>query len=589
VTASAGIPTGPGVPAWDPPVTVDELLDGLQLACLIAGPAYDILADGVADDFDAMQAFLDAEGASTRVFGEGVYRYTGQLVIPSGRHVVLAKGAVFKPEFEGHSIIGDSPTPRTPTTTYALTVAATVGAFTVTSPTGAAVLTAGQRVTLRDPSYTLGGENVRRETNIVKSVNTGSGVITLERPIGHAYTTSAWIAPITTAHDVTISGRGEFDMSGVTGGIAADCDAVYFDWPENVVVAGITGYNHPDKIVDFHGGIDSRIEDCNAYAPARDGAGEGYNMRVHYSRNCEIIGGWSRNVRHHADISGGQSCHIRGGHSSGRTTTNQCGAFLHGLESRWCTITGFKGDNIEVGAGAGNGSFGADYDFAIDADSVGCDYGWFISTGCTNGKVRGRADNSVIRGLAVDNSTVDIDVYVDGIQTNPSNYGAVNISGTANVTGRCVIRNALYRSLQSTSSGEVDLDVDIDHPSTATSIPVVSSTMTGTTRFAIGGRVKANNAALAAVAATGGAGTFVYRDGIQILGTYSTRSSIAAGTTILGTPRRVLWGTAAPASGTHEAGDINWRSNPAAGGPPGDVCVTGGTPGTWKAMANLAA
>ena len=35
-------------------------------------------------------------------------------------------------------------------------------------------------------------------------------------------------------------------------------------------------------------------------------------------------------------------------------------------------------------------------------------------------------------------------------------------------------------------------------------------------------------------------------------------------------------------------GDINYRTNPASGGPPGDVCTVVGTPGTWKAMANLA-
>ena len=47
-------------------------------------------------------------------------------------------------------------------------------------------------------------------------------------------------------------------------------------------------------------------------------------------------------------------------------------------------------------------------------------------------------------------------------------------------------------------------------------------------------------------------------------------------------------GTAAPVSGTWERGDIVWNSQPSAGGAPGWMCVTAGTPGTWKAMANLA-
>ena len=48
-------------------------------------------------------------------------------------------------------------------------------------------------------------------------------------------------------------------------------------------------------------------------------------------------------------------------------------------------------------------------------------------------------------------------------------------------------------------------------------------------------------------------------------------------------------GTAAPLSGTWARGAIVWNSQPSAGGAPGWMCVAGGTPGTWKAMANLAA
>jgi hypothetical protein len=48
-------------------------------------------------------------------------------------------------------------------------------------------------------------------------------------------------------------------------------------------------------------------------------------------------------------------------------------------------------------------------------------------------------------------------------------------------------------------------------------------------------------------------------------------------------------GTAIPVSGTFNQGDIVWNSTPSAGGTPGWVCVTNGTPGTWKAMANIAA
>ena len=46
--------------------------------------------------------------------------------------------------------------------------------------------------------------------------------------------------------------------------------------------------------------------------------------------------------------------------------------------------------------------------------------------------------------------------------------------------------------------------------------------------------------------------------------------------------------TQVPNSGTWSNGDIVWNTTPPAGGTPGWVCVTSGTPGTWKAMANLA-
>lgn len=46
--------------------------------------------------------------------------------------------------------------------------------------------------------------------------------------------------------------------------------------------------------------------------------------------------------------------------------------------------------------------------------------------------------------------------------------------------------------------------------------------------------------------------------------------------------------SAIPTSGTWARGDVVFNSAPSAGGTPGWVCVTAGTPGTWKAMANLA-
>lgn len=47
--------------------------------------------------------------------------------------------------------------------------------------------------------------------------------------------------------------------------------------------------------------------------------------------------------------------------------------------------------------------------------------------------------------------------------------------------------------------------------------------------------------------------------------------------------------TVVPSSGTHQVGDTWINSAPVAAGVPGGMCVTAGTPGTWKNMAALAA
>lgn len=52
---------------------------------------------------------------------------------------------------------------------------------------------------------------------------------------------------------------------------------------------------------------------------------------------------------------------------------------------------------------------------------------------------------------------------------------------------------------------------------------------------------------------------------------------------------RAFTGSAAPTAGTWIRGSIVWNYAPSAGGTPGWVCTAAGTPGTWKAMANVAA
>lgn len=54
-----------------------------------------------------------------------------------------------------------------------------------------------------------------------------------------------------------------------------------------------------------------------------------------------------------------------------------------------------------------------------------------------------------------------------------------------------------------------------------------------------------------------------------------------------GQGKTFFFGTAAPTTGTFVQGDIVWNTAPAASGAIGWACVTGGTPGTWKAFGAI--
>lgn len=61
-----------------------------------------------------------------------------------------------------------------------------------------------------------------------------------------------------------------------------------------------------------------------------------------------------------------------------------------------------------------------------------------------------------------------------------------------------------------------------------------------------------------------------------------------AGTVVVNTKVGFWYATAAPTTGPWTRGNIVWNTTPSSGGPPGWMCTASGTPGTWKAMANLA-
>jgi hypothetical protein len=70
--------------------------------------------------------------------------------------------------------------------------------------------------------------------------------------------------------------------------------------------------------------------------------------------------------------------------------------------------------------------------------------------------------------------------------------------------------------------------------------------------------------------------------GIPDLGRHGTLA-VGAG------PNTIAFDSAAPTTGTWKKGDVVFNTNVAAGGTPGWSCTTAGSPGTWKAWANVAA
>jgi hypothetical protein len=95
LTTSAGIPTGPSVPDWDPPATYLERLESVESGStgwinVTKGP-YNAAGDGTTNDLTAIQDAIDALSSTGGVvyFPAGDYVVNGTLTIPVGKRVKL--------------------------------------------------------------------------------------------------------------------------------------------------------------------------------------------------------------------------------------------------------------------------------------------------------------------------------------------------------------------------------------------------------------------------------------------------------------------------------------------------------------------
>lgn len=366
-------------------------------------------------------------------------------------------------------------------------------------------------------------------TNTTAGVTiTGSG-IWLKYPVNYAYLTSLSAAiSIVSPADNTHWKCGKFDLTGVVSNVGgADRDVFYIEWGSNCSIEDITAVNYPNKVINFYACVNCHQRRIVAYLPSAVGPGEGYGCRLEYSRDCSIRQVWGRSIRHTADLSGGSDCLVDGVFSTGGVVASQIAAFIHGLESKRHRVINVFASNVETAFGAGNGTFGGDFDFVAEGIvSHRCDTSVAIINGCSGWTVRAQTKNSTIRAGTVDNSTNGyFEVTCDGIVTNPSGYGAVTVSGTSgDIVIKPRIRNPIFKGVAITATataGKITiLDADIDM-GTVNANGIDATSLVATSKVLVsGGTIKMNNVNPSAISLTGPAGSeLAVERGTQITGT----------------------------------------------------------------------
>jgi hypothetical protein len=184
--------------------------------------------------------------------------------------------------------------------------------------------------------------------------------------------------------------------------------------------------------------------------------------------------------------------------------------------------------------------------------------------GATNTNARAIGMQAVTNGL-VSSNTVSV-----GVDINLNTTAAIFIYGTSDKI------QVLNNSIHSTTGGIVRTNGILLKDSLGPDITVKGNKVTGF-------RAGFTNAC---PGLTAGPTSTVISD--NAISGCTTNYELVSGAYLTRT-RQVFEGAAAPTSGTWAVGDIVWNTAPTAGGTPGWQCVTAGTPGTWKAMANLAA
>jgi hypothetical protein len=259
---------------------------------------------------------------------------------------------------------------------------------------------------------------------------------------------------------------------------------------------------------------------------------------------------------------------------TGNLISNFSGFGIRGQYIRWCSITG----NTIRGSATNSGGI------VLLGDNVqakSSDY----NTVCGNNISNIQGGN----GIRLQGDTVNVCVgnTVSGNTINVASFG-VRVTNSVNnlIVGNTVVgatTNGIYGQAGNNNNTYSSNKV---YGSTASGLQ-----LDGGNKNVISGNTSNQNGTYGIYINTGVTNTTVVGN---VLYDNTTADWTDAGTDTeafdnIGVPlNKVGYGTAIPTTGTWYRGNIVWNTTPSAGGVPGWMCVTTGTPGTWKAMANLA-
>lgn len=218
------------------------------------------------------------------------------------------------------------------------------------------------------------GYTGREEMNVVQSVNTVTGVITLNKPTRWPYATTPVITKITkllknprviNAKRINEVDPGGLNTSSLIGALAPHL--VHFQYSENPIAENVhfDGWNL--HAVNFHRCINPHFRNSSGRNPYRptDG-GHGYLSRIDRCIGGSVDHTYSYRVRHHVDYV--MTYNATSSHNEAVFPIS--GAFMgHGLGAQGI-VSAY--DSVEdAGAGwgwaVGNLAFGPDFDFTIIA------------------------------------------------------------------------------------------------------------------------------------------------------------------------------------------------------------------------------